>query len=84
LGKTENPHRPAGEIHGQGHQRTTKNKRGDSGREGGGGNSCSSEMAIEPPNRHGERAGRRDQGIIGGLHCEGEEGGTDTSEHRSN
>jgi len=57
---------------------------GDSGRERGRGNSCSSEMAIEPPNHQGERAERRAQGIIGGLHCEGEEGGTETSEQRRN
>jgi len=84
LGNTENPHRPVSEIHGQGHRRTTKNDGGDSGRKRGSGNPCSSEMAIEPPNHQGERAKRRNQGIIGGLHCEGKEAGTDTSEQWRN
>jgi len=63
---------------------TTNDVGGDSGRERGGCDSWPSEMAMEPPNHHRERAERSDQGIIGGLHCEGKEGGTETNEQRRN
>ena len=82
--KTENLHCPTCEIYGQGHRRTSKNQGGDSGRERGGGDSCPSEMAIKPLNHQREIAERRDQGIIGGLQCEGEEGSTESSEPRGN
>jgi len=39
---------------------------------------------MEPPKHQGDRAESRNRGIIGGLYCEGEDGGTETSEQRCN
>jgi len=38
-------------------------------------------MAIKPPNNLGERVDRRNQGIISGLHCEGDKGGREITEN---
>jgi len=84
LETIHNPHFPPLVIHGPQHRSITKHEGADSGRVPGSGNSYSGEMAIEPPYHQGERAQRRNQGIIGGLHGEGDVCGTETSEQMTN
>jgi len=80
VGETEIPHRPASEVHGQGHRSTTEDDGGDPGKRRRSDDPCSSVMAVKPPHHQGEGAKRRNSSIICGLHGEGEEGSPESSE----
>lgn len=58
------------------------NEGGDSDRKRSRDDCCVFLMDIESLNHQRENAETRNKGIIGGLHCEWEEGGTETGEKK--